>query len=994
MPERSKQKQRGSLVANVLRGVTRVVVGHPRLTMWLVLVTSCAAAGYTVAHIRFRTTRADLIDPDAGFHQRWMDYQKRFGEGSDLLVVVEAEGAPLIRDVLDELGSRLERDDLFSHVLYRINTGPMRDKGLQFLDASQLRAARERVRAFRPILRDRDWDKIQLESLVPRLTRQIRERGGNDQDIEPLLRHARLLTASMDRYLVDQTYFTSPWPDMLQIDPHMRNQADDLVYLMNDQGTMGFLKTYCVPREGDFSGASHPIERLRQHIDDVRALYPDHPNLRLSLTGIPVLENDEMQRSQADMINASGISFVAVGILLFVGFRSVRHPMLALMMLLVAMSWAFGYTTLLIGHLNILSVSFAVILIGLGIDFAIHYLTRYLQLRHEGKSLPDALLQTSTGVGPGIVTAAVTTALAFFCATFTNFLGVAELGMIAGGGILLCALATFFVLPALIMLADRGIEPQDLPVPLQGNGWRTAIARLPKVVLVFALAVTGLIGSQAFRLDDGSIEPKLKYDYNLLNLQAAGLESVDVQDRIFRGTRESLLFAVSVADSPQRAIELREQYLQLPTVARVEELATRLPDRPTQETTEQITALQHDLAQLPSRIPDFADSNPMRVGAAMERLYLILRDGAHPIARQTAQITDRFLNRFENMSLRHQTTFLTAYQRRMASKLIGQFRSMANATSLEPIQMADLPAELKARFISTDDQWLVKVYPRDQIWDEEPLERFVKDVRSVDPDCTGTPLQNYEASRQIMASYEMAALYAMAIIALILLLDFLGRGQKLVTLLPPAAIVACIGYTLHERNGEFDPVMLAVMYLVMLGFIAGVMDFRNLRDMFLAMLPPLLGGLMMLGILTLLKIDLNPANLIVLPLVLGIGVDDGVHVLHDFRSQRGRTSYKLSASTTNAIVLTSLTSMIGFGSLMVAAHRGLYSVGLVLSVGVGCCLFTSLVLLPAILTLLGPGEPDVVRSARKADGADAEVEPDRQRHGQRGQGKNQRNRAA
>ncbi len=117
----------------------------------------------------------------------------------------------------------------------------------------------------------------------------------------------------------------------------------------------------------------------------------------------------------------------------------------------------------------------------------------------------------------------------------------------------------------------------------------------------------------------------------------------------------------------------------------------------------------------------------------------------------------------------------------------------------------------------------------------------------------------------------------------------------------------------------------------------------------------------MFGILGYLGIDLNPANLIVLPLVLGIGVDDGVHVVHDFRMQTGR--YRPSPSTINAIVLTSLTSMIGFGSMMLAAHRGLYSLGLVLVIGVGSCLFVSLVTLPAILTLVdryqknSPGPP-------------------------------------
>jgi predicted RND superfamily exporter protein len=136
--------------------------------------------------------------------------------------------------------------------------------------------------------------------------------------------------------------------------------------------------------------------------------------------------------------------------------------------------------------------------------------------------------------------------------------------------------------------------------------------------------------------------------------------------------------------------------------------------------------------------------------------------------------------------------------------------------------------------------------------------------------------------------------------------------------------------------------------------IAAIFDFRNLRDVLLAMIPPIAGGLLMFGFLAYLEISLNPANLIVLPLVLGIGVDDGVHVIHDYRAQ-GK-NYRTSPSTMNAIVLTSLTSMIGFGSMMVAAHRGLYSVGLVLVIGVGSCLFVSLVTLPALLTLLSRQE--------------------------------------
>ena len=252
----------------------------------------------------------------------------------------------------------------------------------------------------------------------------------------------------------------------------------------------------------------------------------------------------------------------------------------------------------------------------------------------------------------------------------------------------------------------------------------------------------------------------------------------------------------------------------------------------------------------------------------------------------------------------------------------------------------------------------------------EPLTRFVKDVRTVDPNVTGTPLQNFEASRQIRDSYQTASLYALAMICLVLLVDFLSREHKLLVLGPPLAVVVFAFMMLQTRRIEVSPLLLAGSYILMATAIAAILDFRNLRDAVLAMLPPVAGALMMFGILGLCHLDLNPANLIVLPLILGIGVDDGVHVVHDFRLQSGR--YRTSSSTMNAIVLTSLTSMIGFGSMMVAAHRGLSSVGLVLVIGVGSCLFVSLVTLPAILTFISDhgthaGESDRIQPSATDD---------------------------
>jgi predicted RND superfamily exporter protein len=525
------------------------------------------------------------------------------------------------------------------------------------------------------------------------------------------------------------------------------------------------------------------------------------------------------------------------------------------------------------------------------------------------------------------------------------------LGVIVGGGILLCAAATFCVLPALVSLADKNVEPQKLPTPFEASWLRGLTARFPGTVGVVSLLLIVGIGMQVVRYDEGNIEPRIRYDYNLLNLQAAGLESVEVQHRVFDQANDSLLFAVSVANSAAEARALKWKFEKLPTVSHVEELASRFPAHPHEETGLLVQAFRAQLARLPRQPPRFASVNPSSIGRSLERLYQSLRTFDHPRAQRAARSLNGFLDRFEVLPLKLQTDFLNAFQYRTAASLLGQFRALESVSDTRAVSLNDLPSELTSRFVSPQGKWLLQVYPSEQIWDVEPLARFVDDVRSVDPDATGTPLQNYEASRQILDSYQTAAIYALAVICVVLLIDFLDRDHKLLTLIPPLVVVLFAMMTITTRGGEVNPVLLVVGYVAMAVAIAGFLDFRNLRDALFAVFPPLAGGLLMLGVLGLAGIDLNPANLIVLPLVLGIGVDDGVHVVHDFRMQRDG-QYRTSSSTINAIVLTSLTSMIGFGSMMLAAHRGLFSVGLVLVIGIGSCLFVSLVALPAMLTVV------------------------------------------
>ncbi|MFN0053352.1 MAG: MMPL family transporter [Planctomycetales bacterium] len=901
------------LMERFLRLVIGTAARFPWLTLLVALASASLAVWYTSEHLQFKISRADLIDPQTSYHQRWLNYTREFGDVSeDMVVVVEGPSARTIQQAVDDLGVRLEQEpEHFRNVLYKVDLSRLKSKALQFSSPEQLQMILRQLDEFSPLLRH--FELLSLKGFFRELRYALARSQGLPPEqaarmTEPLLQQTILLVSSLDRFSRDQTTYESPWlglasGDIGRLDAEFRDR-----YLMNDQETMGFVQVQSANPAADFNGAAPAIDRLRELMGEVERR---HTGVRLGLTGIPVLESDEMRDSQTAMTRASILSFVGVAILLVLGLRGVRYPVLAIVMLAVGMAWSFGLTTWMVGHLNILSVSFAAMLIGLGIDFAIVFLERYIELRHNGLSLQEAILGTAESIGPGTVTAAVTTSAAFFVAVLTDFAGVAELGLIAGGGILLCMASAFLVLPALLALADRNRGPAMIASPFEGNWFRRMVSRHPALIGTLTSLAIAAIGMHGF---------KVRYDYNLLHLQADGLDSVETQKRIFDQSDRSLLFAVSLAENPRQVAELKKKFEALPTVHHVEELAAMLPRHDTQETQLLVQAVNAELSQLPARPPAPRNVGPKSIGEELERLESELEGAPSPLAAVARGTIDQFLDRLHALgeeSEQGQARLLREYQARLAADLLLRLKGLEGISDVAPVSPDDLTPSLVNRFLSPQGKWLLQVYPASPIWDIGPLEKFITDVRSVDPEATGTPLQTFEASRAIKQSYERAGLYALAAVVLLLLFDFQHVGHCLLALLPPAV-----------------------------------------------------GAAAMFGIMGYCGVSLNPANMIVLPLIIGIGVDGGVHVVHDYRSQNRR--YAISGSVFSAILLNSTTTMVGFGSMLIAHHRGLYSLGLVLTIGVGSCLTVALILLPAILTMVSsrPETADETDSPLEAASSD------------------------
>ena len=876
---------------------TRIVLRFHRSVLCIALLLSVLAAVATARFLEMRTSRLDLLNPDSRFNQRWLAYLDEFGKEDDILIVVEGRDPETVIPVVEDVAARLIAHDDFESVLHKFDFDSLQAKGLHLLPLEELDRIDRYVAQVEPLVQGH-WQLLGAREQVQQLNHRLSaEQAGAQQASFGSSSAALELTAWAEQlrgWMSGQQREIPLLPGVLS---GQRAQLPESDYLLSPDGTLAFIVVRARQQSDAFVRNAGTFDDLRRLLDEAEE---DHPTVQVGLTGLPVLESDEMSTSQRDMTIATLVSLAGVACLFIAGFGGLRYPLMTILALLAGMAWSFGYATAAVGHLNILSISFAAILIGLGVDFGIHYIASYLEHR-KSLDCPQALQRTVAQVGPGVVTGAITTSMAFGAAALTDFTGIAELGIIAGGGILLCMLAALFVLPAMIYAWDRRPEVHCAPPPLPTGILCKPVCRYPRLALLLTSAFTLFLAAGVVRL---------RFDHNLLNMQPRGLESVIWERQLLDRSSQSVWFAISMADDPQDLLRRKKQFEQLPSVGRTEEIVSLIAiDK---EKSERISRIQQRLNGL-----QHVQQMPVLAVPAREQLQSELATARHLASShpQADQAVVRLQTLLESLPRDEYQQRLSSYQHRTAAALVMQLRSLLGLASEPPPDMNDVPQELSTRFVGRSGGHLLRVYARGDVWDMEGLEQFVRELESVDPLVTGHPVQTFYASRQMQRSYIHAGVYAFLAVAAALMLDF-----------------------------------------------------RHIRRSLLAMLPMGLGLLQLFGMLGWLGIPLNAANMIVLPLILGIGIDDGVHVLHDYLRQRG--SYVLGHGTTTAIIMTSSTTMIGFGSMMFAQHQGLRSLGQVLTLGVFCCLVSSLVVLPALLSCMGGRRIEEESSAESAASQD------------------------
>ena len=877
--------------------------------------------------LTFQSDRNELIDPELDWNRRYVTWLSEIHGAHGLYVVIdpgptdapefEANRAQA-RTFADDLAARLLSDGHVETVVWRFRRDEFSPRALRLLPEPQFSEALAEIRRARPMLEAASPNDLMLVAL--------REMGGQDQErllndpttpqsIADLARVVRSCTQALtdDSMTAEQFAWSMPG-----------DARHEWTYL--ETGRLLVMRVSPQRDEGSLSAVKASIASVRRAISEG---LPACPGVEAGLTGIEVVEADETTAATRDSAVASIFAVALITVLIITAFAGWRIPLMAILSLLVAVAWSFGYLTIAIGHLQVISVVFTVILLGLGVAYGVHVASRFELIRHDYADgfggLRSALRESLESMGPGVITGAVTTAAAFCTTMLTRFVGVAEMGHIAAAGIILCLVSMLTVFPALLRAwtprHHHHVPMLDRTLHLFEDKWVMPFVRRPWVTLSIGALVTvaSLVAAS-----------RMQFDYDLMKLQPAGIDSIEWQQRISAYGGRSIWTGISIVENLDAARQRIERFAAQPTI-RPEFGGVGMlfpPDEALRMT--RIGGLRDELAPWLEKPPVAAGANDAGVliaGLTAVRLGVSAQlTGAIPDAiRGELQALVTEIDELQKAWLGMDAAGRAAGSRRLAGHYARwrqtQAQAIASALDPAPIGLDDVPPALIESYVSQDGRLAIEVQPRlddAQAQRDGPLHplflgRFHHQMTQVDPEITGTAVQIYRSGQLIWWSYRQAALWALIVV-----------------------------------------------------FVLVVIDFQNFHDALLSVLPVAVGFATTFGVMWLAGMTINPANIIVLPLMFGIGVDSGVHMLHRWRQDPVGRPLGLTGGTGKGITLTSLTAMIGFGSLMIAKHRGIASLGFVLTLGIAMTMLACWTMLPAYLELRSRGD------AGKQDAASVE----------------------
>jgi uncharacterized protein len=906
-----------SLTGRILQSVVRLCCARPILTVSVAVVLAAIGLGYSAHSLTLETSKFHLLPLHHRYAALYKAHAEDFGQLEDIVVVVESPVVETSMAYAARLATALRNGGLATaRISYRIDASRLEAHALLYLPLDTLRETVDTVAGHEELLAnfaaaptlDRLVEGINQSfgaTFLPGVFGAGAEERANAAPTRLLL---DLLTRMRER--IDGHPYRSPWGSLVEA-PIV---APDGGYFLSHDRRLLFVVIDLVEAPRTFAAEHAAIVAVRRAIASLR---PHFPTVEAGVTGAPALFSDELSTATRDGQIASLLALVLTLGLFVLAFRQFVTSCALLAVVTLSLGWSLGILTLFVGELTIFSMMFVSVVIGVGSDYGIFFLCRYREERVLGRTLVGALERTAARSGPGILLSALTAAVTFYVLITAEFRGIRDFGFISGTAILLAFVSMLTVFPAVLLLIERRqkaprlapgagrpaspggleppvLEPDQLRVP--ALDW---VVRHPRTIIIASVLVTGASLWAA---------PRVGFDYNLLNLQGDDTESVVWERKAAAASGRSVFAALSTATSLPELEARQSAFQRLPSVSDVQSVLSVLPDRQ----SEKVAVLE--------RLADIADSihpggpRPLDLRAltvALETLKRRIelasaaRGAAGPpedmldIARATSALLERLKARERGAV----EVALADYQAQLARDFAQQWRRLQLAARPAPLTLGDLPDELRRKFIGKSGHLLLQVYSRLDPWDRPSQARLVADLRTVDPDVTGQPVVAYESMRLIERSFRLGLALALVLVA--------GLAALMI---------------------------------------------RRVRETALAVVPLILGTLWTVAIMQVAGLKFNLVNVWALPLIIGSAAEYGVSiVLRCLESRAEGGGPRIARSTVLGVALNGLTTVAGFGSLLVAHHRGVWSLGLVLLIGSVMTLIASLVVLPTLVYLGAKG---------------------------------------
>lgn len=884
-----------ALARALVRWVDAVNSEARTVAIGLGLVT-LALLFYAGSNLGINSDNLRLVGEDFPARKLHLEFSELFPNlDAALLVVVDAETSELARESTLALAERMRADsDRFTDVYLPGGGDFFELNGLMYRSVDELDEFGDQMARMQPIIAEleRDSSIANLATLVQRGLAEARNSAGaDDATWSDILE--RVGNATIRVY--DEYPYAVSWESLL-----LRGSSLEI-------STRRVIVAHPVLDFNDILAAGPALASIRKASSEL-GLTPEH-GVRVRVTGNPVLNYEEMIGIAWDIGIAGIFCFALVVAVLYAALRSLKLVIAVVVTLLAGLVWTAAFAAAAVGMLNIISMTFAILFIGLGVDFGIHLGMRYGSLIQKGRSHEQALHEATSVVGSSLVLCTFTTAIGFFAFVPTQYLAVSELGLIVGTGMFIILFLTLTLMPALLSswLRLDAARPPGGTMYFEREWWgifeRHATAVRVAAVL---LALGGLL-----------LLPQARFDPNVVAMRDPTTESVQTfNDLLEQSGTASPWYINAIAADQAEARRLAHELEKLDAVSETITLLDYIP-----EDQDQKLEILEDISMLldtPTTSPRRSKISVEEQVEALRQLHdflgiaLVAQTGSSSPLRESMKLLHfrlaEFLVRVEKDPDPREA--LEVFGKIMLANLPGQMERLRAALGAREITLADLPPRLVERMQAKDGQARIQIFPSETLQDEASFVRFTDGVREIAPRATGVAVNLIELGRVTRDSFQQAL--AAAVIVILLLIFAL---------------------------------------------------WRRLDVTLLVMAPLLLSAVLTGAAVVVLDTAFNFANVIVIPLMFGIGVDSAIHLVHQAREQGSATPLGtpedslLGSTTARAVLYSALTTIVSFGSLAFSSHTGMASLGILLTIGMLLSVFCNLIVLPALISMYLRSEP-------------------------------------